>query len=79
MYFMVAGTVTVENHDGNLFIEVDALNSFDIPIHITYTVTETALENSTVESSSTRKVIENGQLLILRGNDRFNVLGTKIQ
>ena len=79
MYFMVAGTVTVENRDGNLFIEVDALNSFDIPIHITYTVTETALENSTVESSSTRKVIENGQLLILRGNDRFNVLGTKIQ
>ena len=79
MYFMVAGTVTVENRDGNLFIEVDALNSFDIPIHITYTVTETALENSTVESSSTRKVIENGQLLILRGNDKFNVLGTKIQ
>lgn len=79
MYFMVAGTVTVENRDGNLFIEVDALNSFDIPIHITYTVTETALENSTIESSSTRKVIENGQLLILRGNDRFNVLGTKIQ
>lgn len=79
MYFMVAGTVTVENRDGNLFIEVDALNSFDIPIHVTYTVTETALENSTVESSSTRKVIENGQLLILRGNDRFNVLGTKIQ
>ena len=79
MYFMVAGTVTVENRDGNLFIEVDALNSFDIPIHITYTVTETALENSTVESSSTRKAIENGQLLILHGNDRFNVLGTKIQ
>lgn len=79
MYFMVSGTVTVENRDGNLFIEVDALNSFDIPIHITYTVTETALENSTVESSSTHKVIENGQLLILRGNDRFNVLGTKIQ
>lgn len=79
MYFMVSGTVTVENRDGNLYLEVDALNSFDIPIHITYTVTETALENSTVESSSTRKVIENGQLLILRGNDRFNVLGTKIQ
>lgn len=79
MYFMVSGTVTVENRDGNLYLEVDALNSFDIPIHITYTVTETALENSIVESSSTRKVIENGQLLILRGNDRFNVLGTKIQ
>lgn len=38
----------------------------------------TALENTTIETTS-KKVIENGQIYIIRGNERFNVLGTSVR
>ena len=38
----------------------------------------TGLENTTIETTS-KKVIENGQIYIIRGNERFNVLGTSVR
>ena len=35
-YFLVSGTVTVEEVDGSLKITVDGLNSYDRPVHIVY-------------------------------------------
>lgn len=46
---------------------------------ITFSKTPTtALENTTIETTS-KKVIENGQIYIIRGNKRFNVLGTSVR
>lgn len=38
----------------------------------------TAIENTLVETTS-KKVVENGQLYIIRGNERFNVLGISVR
>ena len=39
LYFLVSGTVEVTNVDGNLKVEVNAVNSNDVPIHIVYDAT----------------------------------------
>jgi hypothetical protein len=41
-------------------------------------VSTTALENTQVTTTS-KKVVENGQIYIIRGNERFNVLGTSVR
>lgn len=38
----------------------------------------TGLENTLVETTS-KKVVENGQIYIIRGNERYNVLGTSVR
>lgn len=79
MFFLVSGTITVENKAGKLFFEVNARNSYDRPIHITYGLDATAVENTIATSDAVRKTLENGQLIILRDNVKFNVLGAKIK
>lgn len=78
VFFLVAGNVTVTNTDGHLRMEINARNSYDRPVHIVYTQSDTAVDNAGT-APQTRKIIENGQLLILRGNEQFNVLGAKIK
>ena len=39
LYFLVSGTVEVTNVDGNLKVEVNAVNSNNVPIHIVYDAT----------------------------------------
>ena len=79
IFFLISGTVKVENKGGKLYFEINAKNSYDRPIHIIYTASSTGMENSAVAAPAVRKVIENGQLFILRGEERFNVLGAKIR
>ena len=38
----------------------------------------TGIENTLVDTTS-KKVIENGQIYIIRGNERYNVLGTSVR
>jgi hypothetical protein len=80
LYFIVGGTVEVENRDGKLYIEVNAVNSYNVPIHIVFDGTKqtTAVENITTEKGATKR-IENGQLLINRNGNTYNVLGAQIQ
>ena len=80
LYFIVGGTVEVENRNGKLYIEVNAVNSYNVPIHIVFDGTKqtTAVENITTEKGATKR-IENGQLLINRNGELFNVLGTRVQ
>lgn len=78
VFFLVSGTVTVRNKDGHLYMEIDARNSYDRPVHIVYTQSGTAVDD-VITTSTPRKIIENGQLIILCGNERFNASGSKIQ
>ena len=78
VFFLVSGTITVLNKDGHLYMEINARNSYDRPVHIVYTQSDTAVDDVST-TFTPRKIIENGQLFILRGNERFTVSGTKIQ
>ena len=78
MYFLVDGTVTVsKNKDNTLRLEVNAVNSYDIPVHIVYDGTATGLEDIQVETiNGTTKVMTNGQLVIIRDGKIYNAMGT---
>ncbi len=80
LYFMVEGTVSVENRNGYLYIEVNARNSYGRPIHIIYNSNPTTpVENVTTPPDRARKVLQDGQVLIRRGNETFNILGAKVR
>ena len=83
LYFFVSGQVEVKKLDGGkkLSIEVNALNSYDVPIHIYYEgvpVTESVTAIEHVENNTTTpttKYIKDGVLYIRRGERVYNVLG----
>lgn len=79
LWFFVSGSVTIETKDGKLYLEVNGLNSYNQTIHITYDASKTSgVENVTTETSA-KKVVKNGQLLIMRDGETFNVLGAQVK
>ena len=78
IYMWVKGTVTVAKKDGKLYLEVNALNSYDVPVHIIYDATLTALPDTRYPISDIRKFIRNGQLIIRKGEVEYNVQGIKL-
>lgn len=78
LYFIVDGTVTVEKVDGQMVMTVDAVNSYGVKVYICYGAAATDLQNTKQENIPTIKRIENGQLIIIRENRKFNILGTSI-
>ena len=81
-YFLVSGEVTVvKNEDGELGIEINALNSCDIPVHIVYgmDMETTALPDTRYPISDTRKILQNGQLLIIRNGKAYNAAGVQVK
>ena len=81
MYFLVEGTVAIsKNSDGSLRIEVNAVNSYDIPVHLVYDGIGTGIENIPVEDSiDTHKMLINGQLVIIRNGQTYNAIGAAIK
>lgn len=79
VYMWVDGSVVVsKNEDGKLRLEVNAVNSYDVPIHITYDASMTDVENIDIENPTTYKRIIDGQLIIIRNGVMYNVQGTVI-
>lgn len=80
LYFLVGGTVEVENRDGKLYIEVNAVNSYNVPVHIVFDGTKgsTGVENISTATSAT-KMINNGQLVITRGGKVYNAQGAEVK
>lgn len=78
MYFFVSGTVEVKNKEGKLYMEINARNSYNVPAHIVYdgSVT-TGILDTRILTPDTQKVLRNGQLLIIRNGDTYNILGTR--
>ena len=83
LYFFFTGQVEVKKLDDGkkLSIEVNALNFYDVPIHIYYEgvpVTESVTAIEHVENNTTTpttKYIKDGVLYIRRGERVYNVLG----
>ena len=80
LYFMVSGQAVVEKINGKLKMTIDAVNSYDVPIHIVYDATsvETAIENVTVNTNAS-KVVENNQLFIIKDGVKYNVMGSVVK
>ena len=80
LYFFTQGQVTVKKLDGKrISIEVEAMNSYDVPIHITYEgAPVTAVEETYIDEQNdalATKFIQDGALYIQRGERVYNVLG----
>ena len=81
LWLLVSGTVEVtKDEEGNPYLEVNAYNSYGVPVHIVYDGTPigTGVENITPEATEAKKVLKNGQLFIIRQGERFNVLGQSV-
>lgn len=80
LYMFVGGTIEVSKNElGKLHIEMNVVNSYDVPVHITYDdITTTAVENVTLDSVQAEKTLQDGQLLINRNGETYNAVGAKL-
>ena len=80
MYFFVNGTVDVRKKQGKLYMEINARNSYNVPAHIIYDGSATTgMLDTQISASDTQKVLRNGQLLIIRNGNAFNLMGARVQ
>lgn len=81
MYFLVGGTVEVrKNDDGSLYVEINAFNSYDVPVHIIYDASATGVEDIQVENIiDTKKMIIDGQLVIIRNGKIYDAVGAQVK
>ena len=80
IWYMVNGTVTVENNVGLIKITVDATNSYDVPVKVVYNASPTtAVENTKIENSNASKVVKDNQIFILKDGVKYNILGSVIK
>lgn len=80
-FFLVDGTVTVQNVNGKIKIDVDAVNSYDLPVKLHYDASQTAVED--VEdykpATSAEKHIQNGHLFIKHNGVIYNATGARMK
>ena len=82
MYFFVDGSVNISKNDaGKLHLEVNAVNSYLVPIHIVYDAGGTTDREDIHKgnNTNTQKMLLNGQLLILRNGTTYDVVGRKVK
>ncbi|MCQ2288866.1 MAG: hypothetical protein MJZ74_07180 [Muribaculaceae bacterium] len=78
-YFITSGTVTVTNTKGGMAIDVDAKNSWNVPVKLHYVPEFTGINDIAVESSKVVKTIENGQVVIEKDGAKYNAAGARIK
>ena len=80
LYCLVDGTVTVKKNNGKLSFEVDAVNSYDVPVKLYYNVDGTAVENITTDhTNNVVKRLVDGQFLIIRNGKAYNAIGALVK
>ena len=78
-YFFQTGTVDVaKDTEGKLSFEINAVNSCGIPVHIVYGNMPSSIENINV-NVDTKKQIVDGQLVIIRNGEAYNVVGARVK
>lgn len=79
LYCLVDGTVVVDNVNGKLKVEVDAVNSYDVPVKLHYCAAgSTDVENVEVETKAAKRIM-NGQLYIIRNGQIYNATGALVK
>lgn len=80
LWLLVNGTVEVtKTEDGNPYLEVNAVNSYGVEVHIVYDGTTTGLENVNINGEGIRKQILDGQLVIIRDGKAYNAQGSQVK
>ena len=80
LWLLVNGTVEViKTEDGNPYLEVNAVNSYGVEVHIVYDGTTTGLENVNINGEGIRKQIIDGQLVIIRDGKAYNAQGSQVK
>lgn len=79
VYMWVSGTVEVKKVNGKLYLEVNARNSYDVPVHIVYSDSSSEIENIILEQGKGIKQIIDGQLMIIYQESIYNAMGARIQ
>lgn len=80
LYFLVGGTVKVTKKDGKLHFEMHAVNSYDVPVHVVYAPRETGFHDIDINDVvSVKKMIINGQLIIIRNGKACNMMGVLVK
>ena len=78
-YFFQEGDVVVsQDADGQLAIEINALNSCKVPVHIVYGNVASGVENIHVNLGTKKQIID-GQLIIIKEGVQYNVLGAVVR
>ena len=80
LWFFVSGQVVVENINGKLKMTIDAVNSYDVPVKVVYNAAgaNTAVDNVAVENNVS-KVLENGQIFIMKDGVKYNAIGSVVK
>ena len=80
LWLLVDGTVEVtKTEDGNPYLEVNAVNSYGVEVHIVYDGTTTGIENINVNVEGLQKQIVDGQLVIIRDGKAYNAQGAQLK
>ena len=83
LYFPVEGTVEVTKVDGKLKVEVNGLNSNDVPVHVVYDATPAepgyALEETVEISNLTTETLTVGEATYLQLTGRNDMLDSDVQ
>lgn len=81
LYFLVSGTVEVtKNASGKLHFELNAVNSYDVPVHIVYDADmASGLTNSLSPMTNNQKVLRNGRLYITTEGAIYDITGTQVK
>jgi hypothetical protein len=81
LWLLVGGTVDVtKDEEGNAHLEVNAVNSYGVPVHIVYdgTPINTAVENTQSPTTRSQKLLRNGHLIIKNAGAEYNAQGMKL-
>lgn len=80
IYLFDSGTVKVsKDSQGELHIDVQALDFYGNSVHLVYCSTNTAVENTTTVGDKVEKSFKNGQIVIIKNGVKYNVLGSVVQ
>ena len=79
LYCLVDGTVTVKKVNGKLSFEVDAVNSYDIPVKLHYNPAQSAVEDIATGNTNISKRLINGQLFIIHNGKTYNANGALVK
>ena len=80
LWLLVDGTVEVsKTEDGYPYLEVNAVNSYGVEVHIVFDGTATGLENINVNVEGVRKQIIDGQLVIICDGKAYNAQGSHVK
>jgi hypothetical protein len=80
LYFLVDGTVLISKKDGKLHMEMHAVNSYDVPVHVVYAPgATTGVENNQSPIPNAQKIFRQGQLLIEHEGKIYNAQGAQVK